>query len=164
MAEAVVPRLGLEEEFILAPRRRFRLRSLPLRFKIGASGVILTLLAAVILPIVLHSDAYTMNPDAILQAPSGQAPMGTDGFGRSVLARALLGMRTTYEIGIAVCLLTFFVGGGIGLITGYVRRIDMIVMRIVDALMAIPSVMIALATVTVFGASALNTILVISLF
>lgn len=164
MAEAVVTRLSAEEEGLLAPRRRFRIRVLPLRFKIGACGVILTLLAAIVLPLVLRSHAYTMNPNAILQGPSGKYPMGTDLFGRDVLARVLFGMRTTYEIGIAVCLLTFIVGGGIGLVVGYMRRVDVIVMRVVDAIMAIPSVMIALATVTVFGASALNTILVISLF
>lgn len=164
MAEAATRALIPLDEPILAPRRRFRVRRLPLRFKIGAAGVIITLLSAILLPFILHSDAYSMNPDGILVAPTGRFPMGTDSFGRDIFARVLLGMRTTYEIGIAVCLLTFVAGGGIGLIVGYIPRVDMIVMRLVDALMAIPSVMIALATVTVFGASAFNTILVISLF
>ncbi len=165
MAEAVTFESTIQEaETYFAPRRRFRIRSLPPRFKFGAVGVLVTLLAAIFLPIILHSDPYQLNADAILLAPSANAPMGTDAFGRSVLSRVLLGMRTTYEIGISVCLLTFVVGGGLGLITGYVRQVDLILMRIVDAIMAIPSIMIALATVTVFGPSALNTILVISLF
>lgn len=164
MAEAALLETRPEDEVLLPPRRRVRIRTLPIRFKIGAIGVVITLLAAILLPFFLHIDPLQMNPDAILQGPSGHAPMGTDAFGRSVLARVLYGMRTTYEIGIAVCLLTFITGGGLGLIVGYVRLADMIIMRLVDAIMAIPSVMIALATVTVFGASALNTILVISLF
>src|SRR5579859_7660652 len=116
MAEAVVARPEYEAEALFAPRRRIRIRTLPLRLKIGACGVILTLLAAVLLPVILRSDAYSMNPDAILQGPSGPFPLGTDLFGRDVLARVLYGMRTTYEIGIAVCLMTFVVGGGVGLL------------------------------------------------
>jgi peptide/nickel transport system permease protein len=152
-----------EEEVYFVPRRPFRLSLLPLRLKVGAGGVFLTLLAAIVLPIVLHSDPYSMNPDTILRSPSPAYPMGTDSFGRDVLARVLLGMRTTYEISIAVCLVTFVVGGGLGLITGYVRRVDVLLMRVVDAIMAIPGIMIALATATVFGASAFNTVVAISL-
>jgi peptide/nickel transport system permease protein len=164
MAEAVtVASLPGEEEIYFVPRRRFRIRSLPLRFKIGVCGVLLTLLGAIFLPLILQGDPYTMNPDTILKSPSPTFPLGTDAFGRSVLSRVLLGMRTTYEISISVCLLTFVVGGGLGLITGYVRKVDMILMRFVDALMAIPGIMIALATATVFGASAFNTILALSL-
>jgi peptide/nickel transport system permease protein len=152
-----------EEEIYFPPRRRIRLSALPLRLKVGAGGVLVTLLAAILLPIVLHSDPYTMSADTILSSPSLAHPMGTDTFGRDVLGRVLLGMRTTYQISISVCLLTFVVGGGLGLITGYVERVDLVLMRFVDALMAIPGIMIALATATVFGASAFNTVIAISL-
>jgi peptide/nickel transport system permease protein len=152
-----------EEEVYFPPRRPFRLAVLPMRLKVGAVGVLATLLAAILLPIFWHSDPYTMNPDAILSSPSRVFPMGTDMFGRDVVSRVLLGMRTTYEIAISVCLLTFVVGGGLGLITGYVQRVDQVLMRFVDAIMAIPGILIALATATVFGASAFNTIVAISL-
>lgn len=163
MAEAVTLETVREVAAALAPRRRLRVSALPIRFKIGAIGVLLTVSMAIFLPIIFRSDPYQMNPDTILLSPSWHFPMGTDAFGRDVLARVLFGMRTTYEIGTLVCLLTLVFGGGIGLITGYMPRADAIIMRFVDAIMAIPSIMIALATVTVFGPSALNTIFVISL-
>jgi peptide/nickel transport system permease protein len=157
------PLVEPEPEIYFAPRRRVRFRSLPLRLKIGAGGVLVTLLAAIVLPFVVPGDPFGMDPNTILQSPSPTFPLGTDDFGRSILARAALGMRTTYEISISVCLVTLVVGGALGLITGYVRRVDMILMRIVDAVMAIPGIMLALATATVFGASAINTVLAISL-
>ncbi|HXX39521.1 MAG TPA: ABC transporter permease [bacterium] len=142
--------------------RRHFLR-LPFRLRLGLTGVVITLGAALLLPLVV-SGAFAMSPTAILAPPSLHFPMGADAYGRSVLSRVLLGMRVSYAIGLSVSLATLFIGGCVGLLTGYFPVADAIVMRFVDAIMSVPSVMIALATATVFGASVINTIVVLSLF
>lgn len=164
MSEAAVLLPVDEYDIPLEPRRRLRLHALPLRLKVGAAGVVLTVLAALLLPLWLGNSAYQMNPSAILSSPTWHDPFGTDSYGRSILARVALGMRISYEIGLLVSVATFIIGGGVGLVTGYVRSVDMITMRIIDAIMAIPAIMIALATATVFGGSVLNTVVVLSLF
>ena len=137
---------------------------LPFRLRLGLIGILLTMGAAVVLPFVASGGAYSMSPTAILAPPSLHLPMGADAYGRSVFARVLLGMRVSYAIGLSVSLATLFVGGCVGLLTGYFHTVDVVVMRVIDAIMSVPSIMIALATVTVFGASIVNTIVVLSLF
>lgn len=147
----------------IAPPKPFRLSRLPLRFKLGIVGILVTLVAAFLVPPLFHLDPYSMSAASILSPPSFSAPMGTDSYGRSILARVLIGMRVSYEIGVAVSVATLIIGGGIGLVTGYWQRIDPVVMRVLDAIMALPAIMIALASATVFGASIFNTILVLTI-
>jgi len=146
-----------------APRGRKRLLRVPFRLRLGLVGILVTLGAAVLLPVVVGG-GFSMSPTAILAPPSWHQPMGADAYGRSVFARVLLGMRVSYAIGLAVSLATLVIGGSVGLLTGYFHSVDVVVMRFVDAIMSVPSVMIALATATVFGASIVNTIVVLSLF
>lgn len=145
--------------------RRHRLQTLPLRFRLGVGGVSLTLLAAFVLPPLMTLNPYTMNANMILVHPSLMNPMGTDLYGRSVLARVLVGMQVSYEIGVTVALLTLVAGGVLGLVLGFRSGgLDAVTMRIMDAFMAIPSVMLALAGATVLGPGIANTIIVLSIF
>lgn len=104
----------------------------------------------------------TFNPAATLRAPSAAHWFGTDDFGRDVFARTLAGASSVLVVAPAATAIGVFGGTAIGLVTGYYRGvIDDVVMRIVDALLAFPLIVLALLVLTVLGHSPVNVILVI---
>ena len=120
-----------------------------------AGSVVLLLLAlsAFAAPLWTSRDPQAMSPSVRLKAPSAERPFGTDHFGRDVFARTLYGGRISLRVGIIVALLALTTGTGIGLLSGYSRRLDSVVMRVVDGLMAIPSILLALALMALVRAS-----------
>jgi peptide/nickel transport system permease protein len=78
--------------------------------------------------------------------------MGTDSLGRDVYSRVLYGARVSMMIAVCVASVSIFVGLVIGLIAGYVRPLDGIIMRVMDGLMAIPAILLAIAVVSLFRA------------
>lgn len=111
----------------------------------------------------LTADPAALDPLSRLQSPSRAQPFGTDQVGRSVFARALWGTRVSLSVGIAVAGLTTLIGVSIGVIAGYFRSIDKVVMRAMDAVMAIPAILLAIALVALIGASPLVIVTAISL-
>ena len=87
--------------------------------------------------------------------------MGSDTLGRDVYSRVVYGARTSLVVGISVASIAIFTGMFIGLIAGYFRFADGIIMRIMDGMMAIPSILLAIAVVSVFGAGLLSVIVAI---
>ena len=88
--------------------------------------------------------------------------MGTDSLGRDVYSRVLYGGRVSLVIGLAVAALSVAVGLSIGLVSGYVRWLDGVVMRLMDGLMAIPGILLALALVALWGAGLTTVVLAIA--
>jgi peptide/nickel transport system permease protein len=88
--------------------------------------------------------------------------MGSDSYGRDVYSRVLYGGRVSMVVGISVALLSLFFGMIVGLVAGYLRRLDGIVMRVMDGLMAIPAILLAIALVALWRASLLTVILAIT--
>ncbi|HTQ01071.1 MAG TPA: ABC transporter permease [Casimicrobiaceae bacterium] len=78
--------------------------------------------------------------------------MGTDSLGRDVYARVIYGARASLTVGIAVAAISVAIGLGIGLVAGYFRWVDAIVMRFMDGLMAIPAILLAIALVSLSSA------------
>ncbi|MEM9026795.1 MAG: ABC transporter permease [Pseudomonadota bacterium] len=101
----------------------------------------------------MAGDPLTMKPIDRLKPPSEQFWFGTDQLGRDVFARTLWGARISLVVGISVALLSVAIGLAIGLLAGVVRWIEAAVMRLLDGLMAIPSILLAIAMVSLFGAS-----------
>ncbi|HLW61244.1 MAG TPA: ABC transporter permease [bacterium] len=98
-----------------------------------------------------------------LLAPAPGHPLGTDNFGRDVLARVVYSGRVSLPIGLAVMALSTAAGTGVGLIVGYYRRLDDVLTRILDGLMAFPAILLAIALVAALGVGARNEVLAIAL-
>ncbi len=125
---------------------------------IGAGLVLFIALLAVSADLIAPYNPLRNNVRARLNAPSAAHWLGTDHFGRDILSRILFGARVSLLIGACTVLLTGLLGVTIGLAAGYFRRLDNPVMRLMDALMAFPAILLAIALAAVLGASVPNVI------
>lgn len=116
------------------------------RITIGGGVILVMILLALAAPLYA-SDPTVMNPIIRLQPPSAAHWFGTDSLGRDVFARTVYGARISLSIGIAVALLGVGLGMLVGLPAGYYRRFDAVVMRVMDALMSMPEILLAIALV-----------------
>ena len=91
------------------------------------------------------------------------ARMGTDSLGRDIYTRVVWGARVSLTVGIAVAVRSVAIGLTIGLVAGYFRALDGVVMRVMDGLMAIPAILVAIALVALSGASLLTVIVAVTI-
>ena len=128
---------------------------------LGLAAVVL--LGALLAPWLAPSDPLAMGARRF-GAPSASAWLGTDQFGRDLLSRLLYGARVSMAVAFAAVGLATVVGGAIGLCAGYFGgRIDLVLMRGVDVLMAFPTLLLALAVVATLGGSTRNLVLAVTL-
>ncbi|MFN4013856.1 MAG: ABC transporter permease [Reyranella sp.] len=136
----------------LAPDiRRFSLWTAVRRNPTIAIGAVLLaalLVIAVLAPWIAHSDPLKIAPVNRLRPPSERWWFGTDQFGRDVFSRTVYGARISLIVGLSVAAISSVLGLALGLACGYFRRVDGVVMRIMDGLMAIPSILLAIALIT----------------
>jgi peptide/nickel transport system permease protein len=130
---------------------------------IGGMILILMVAIAIFAPWLGTIDPQAMAPIRRLKPPSAEFWFGTDQLGRDVYSRVVFGARVSLIVGLAVATLSIIVGITIGLVTGYVRALDAVVMRIMDGLMSIPSVLLAIALMALTKASVGNVIAAITL-
>lgn len=127
---------------------------------LGATICLLLVIAsAIFAPWLSPHNPMEMAPALRLKPPSADFPLGTDAFGRDLLSRTLYGGRISLLIGIGAAVISIVIGLAIGLVSGFFRWADAIIMRIMDGLMAIPAILLAIAVVALSGAS-LQTVLV----
>lgn len=129
---------------------------------IGGAVLLLFTVIALLAPLVLP-DPTRLNPLQRLRTPSLQHPFGTDQFGRSTLSRTLNGTRISLTVGILVAAATTAAGLLFGLFAGFLRRIDNVIMRLMDGIMAIPGILLAIALMSLFGSSIQNVVVAISI-
>ena len=124
----------------------------PLMYNGGGLLLIMVFLA-VFAPLLFTSDPIQMNPVERLKTPSLIHWFGTDMFGRDIYSRTVYGSRISLVVGLVAAVLSVILGLFIGLVAGYIRFLDAILMRIMDGLMAIPGILLAIALVSLSGAS-----------
>lgn len=130
---------------------------------LGSIVLIVMCLMAVLAPYLGTVDPQAVAPVDRLKAPSAEFWFGTDMLGRDVYSRVVYGARVSLIVGISVALLSTVIGLAIGLITGFLRWADAIIMRIMDGLMSIPSILLAIALMALTKASIENVIIAITL-
>ena len=136
----------------IAEFRRHVLRRHP---TMAVSGVVLIVmcLAAVFAPLLFTSDPIALNPVQRLRAPGAGHRFGTDMFGRDIHSRTVYGTRISLTVELAAAAMSVTAGLAIGLLAGYIRILDGIVMLIMDGLMSIPAILLAIALVSLAGSS-----------
>ena len=130
---------------------------------VGALVLVAMVLSALLAPWLATVDPQMLSPIQRLKSPSAEHWFGTDMLGRDVYSRVIYGSRISLTVGVAVAVLSIGIGLAIGLVTGFIRWIDAIVMRVMDGLMSIPSVLLAIALMALTKASVGNVILAITL-
>ncbi|PSC03848.1 peptide ABC transporter permease [Alsobacter soli] len=149
----------MQSPALLFFRRLFR-RKLVL---LAAVILLALVLAALLAPWVTPFDPGAMKLVRRLKPPSELNWLGTDEYGRDVLSRIIFGARASLGIGAAVVVISMTIGTVVGLFAGFFRRLDAPVMRVVDATMALPDILLAIFLVAVLGASAWNVIFALSI-
>lgn len=129
---------------------------------IGATLLALMIGLAVFAPWIV-GDPLAMAPANRLRPPSATNLFGTDHLGRDMLARTVFGARVSMIVGVSVAILSVCIGLFIGLAAGYFRRVDAIVMRFMDGLMAIPGILLAIALVALTRASVWVVVIAITI-
>ena len=129
---------------------------------LGSLILILMVLIA-LLASELTNDPMKLNPIKRLKPPGNEIWFGTDMFGRDIFARTLHGAQISLLAGISVAIISTIIGTSIGLFAGYFSLFDKIIMRLMDGIMAIPSILLAIALVGLTGASLFNVIIAISI-
>lgn len=126
--------------------------------KIAVGIIVAAVLISIFSPMLItnYSD---IDPIARMKPPSADHLFGTDHLGRDVFARSMVGTKNSLIIGFSVAILTTLIGGTLGLIAGFMKIGDRVIMRLMDGFMAIPNVLLAIALVALMGSS-LTTIII----
>lgn len=129
----------------------------------GACFLLVMLVAALGAPWLGTIDPEELNPIDRLRGPSLTHWFGTDMLGRDLYSRTVYGSRISLLVGLCVAVLSLTIGLAIGLLSGYLRHVDTVVMRIMDGLMAIPAILLAIALMALMNASAQNVIIALTI-
>lgn len=155
--------MALPEVAAKAPRSAFSrvFRTAPVMIALVVLGLLV--LAGIFAPYLSHYDPTQINPAMRLKPISEAHWLGTDAYGRDVFSRVLYGARVSLLVGTGVALLSVSLGLVIGVVAGYFRWVDAIVMRVMDGLMAIPGILLAIALVSLSGASIVTVLVAITI-
>ncbi len=129
---------------------------------IGA-GILLVLVVLAFIAPLIAEDPLSFEPANRLKRPSETFWFGTDQFGRDVYSRVVYGTRISLAVGVSVAILATVIGLAVGVLCGFYKRVDAIVMRIMDGLMSIPSILLAIALITLMKASLTIVIIAITI-
>ena len=132
--------------------------------KLGAAIVAIALVAAIAGPAITPFDPSSQELASRLSGPSLAHPFGLDELGRDILARVLAGARISFVVGFTVVLVSAVVGTLLGAIAGYFGgRVDDVISRVIDTLLAFPGLLLAIALVAVLGPSLANVLFALTI-
>jgi peptide/nickel transport system permease protein len=129
----------------------------------GAGIVVLFLLTGLAAPWIVPHDPNQVNVRAPLQRPGGEYLLGTDNIGRDLLSRVIYGARVSLYISASAVGFGMVVGVTLGTLAAYYRRMDAVVMRFMDMLLAFPGIIVALTIISVLGRGVENLIVAIAI-
>jgi peptide/nickel transport system permease protein len=159
------PTLAGADQLTAAPsgfrQMRRALRSVPVLVALVLLSAIVLL--AVFAPFLGTTDPNLLNPSERLKLPSAEYWLGSDSFGRDVYSRIVYGGRISLIAGLGAAVISISLGLVIGLVAGYFRTVDAIIMRFMDGLMAIPGILLAIALVSLSGASLFTVLVAITI-
>ena len=129
----------------------------------GAVLVVIVVGLALLAPWIAPHEPSRMDYQSVLSGPTAEHPLGTDEFGRDLLSRTLHGARLSLKVGLVAVLIAVVIGVPVGLVSGYLGGVfDEAVMRIVDAVMALPALVLALTIAAVLGPGIWNATVAIA--
>jgi len=132
--------------------------------RVGLAIAIIFLILTVAAPLIAPYDPYDQDLSSALQPPSADHWFGSDQYGRDTLSRVIYGTRTALLAIVMADVLALVVGGGLGLVAGFSGgRVDAVIMRIVDVLLAFPYLLLALIIVAALGPSLTNSVIAIGI-
>jgi peptide/nickel transport system permease protein len=129
----------------------------------GVISLVLLAVLAVVVPLTSPYDSSALDIMARLQPPSVSHWFGTDEFGRDIFTRVLTGGRYSLTIGALVVVISLVAGVLMGLCAGFFKRMDAPIMRVVDAMMSFPDILLAIALVAILGSSLINVVLALAI-
>jgi peptide/nickel transport system permease protein len=131
---------------------------------VGLAVILAMVIVAIFAPLIAPYDPYKTDLDNKLQHPSGEHWLGTDSVGRDVLSRCIYGARTSLIVGICAVCLGAVIGQLLGLLAGFFGGwIFTTIMRLIDAMMAIPMIVLALVISSVLGGGIKNVIIALAI-
>jgi len=129
----------------------------------GIAVLVIIVLAAILAPVIAPYAPSKLSIASRLHGPSLQHLFGTDDLGRDVFTRMLYAARTSLSVGFAVVVFSSVIGTVLGLTAGYFKRLDTPVSRLIDAMMAFPDILLAIALVAALGATAVNVVVALGI-
>ncbi len=131
---------------------------------LGGILIIIYVTSALFAPILFTGNPSALNLMNSLESPSVDHPLGTDELGRSILGRIIYGSRISLLIAVGVVSVGVIIGIPLGLVSGYYRgKVDFIIQRVTDTMLAFPGFLLALALVAVLGVGLKNTVISIGI-
>jgi peptide/nickel transport system permease protein len=161
MSTDTLPQSSLPITSLLRPWLGF-LAATPI-IAIATVCLLLVIALSVFAPWLAPHDPLLMVPSQRLKPPSAEFLLGTDAYGRDVLSRVIYGGRVSLLIGLGAAALATGVGLVIGLVSGFFKWVDAVLMRAMDGVMAIPSILLAIAVVSLSGASVATVLVAITI-
>jgi peptide/nickel transport system permease protein len=129
---------------------------------IGLAVFLVLFVSAAFAPLIATHDPLRNDVSNQFRSPSGDFLFGTDQFGRDLFSRIVYGARTSLVVGLATVAMGTTLGALLGITSAYYPKLDIVIQRVIDTLLAVPALIFALLIVSVLGPSFINTILIIS--
>ena len=131
---------------------------------LGLILIVLIVLMAIAAPLITRYDPNEMDLASMCEPPSAEHWLGTDDLGQDVFTRVVYGGRISLMIGFVPSLISLILGTALGLMAGYMgRRVDAVIMRLADVVLAFPSLLLAMVVMYTLGSSILNMFIALSI-